>query len=120
MFTYTYPFVSGSSSVVTYKIEKAISILPSMINQTGGYIYISFNAELDPSQKTTLDTLMADPNIGEIPANTGNTNAIISDIVDLRRSLQTNLGIDVDIFPTNTGWIIQFKKVLTNSEKNKL
>lgn len=112
------------------RIKKGVGLEPldtgdAFVN--GGWkTVITFIRELTATEKTTLDTIMAD-NPTFPPATTG-SKFIIDDIEAKKAQVEQQMGLTFDLFYIETTpgsgvideIIIQFSRQLTNSEKNKV
>jgi hypothetical protein len=120
--TYTYPLVSGDLIVMALKIEKQLP-LPDGWGDSGGQTYITYNTPLTAPQKSTLDSIVSNATVGSVPM-TANTVYSLDDIMDLRKTLTTQLatfGITFSIYPSGPSQMkLVFDKVLTTSDKNNL
>jgi hypothetical protein len=128
--TYEYPPVSGYGWNLLQKISIALGVAENLIgiSDNGEYTFIHINAEVTPSQKTQLDTIMASANPCGVPANTGNTTYRIADIWSMRQWFYDQIGI-IPLFWFEQGnddgsgecyMYLQFPRALTNTEKNKI
>lgn len=99
--------------VVATKISRLLGIMPTGLTDTGDTTIVSFTGTLTTGQKTSLDTFMAGTNLDALPTST-NTIYTLSDI----EAVKAATGLDFDIYPTPTGLVIIFTKVLTAQEKN--
>lgn len=121
MISYSYNGVQISNlAVVAIKIERRVGVRPIGLTDTGDFTTVLFTNELTAGQKAILDVLMVEPGIDLIPANTGNTTYIVDDFSDARATIQASMGATFDVYPTLTGYEVQFSKTLTTSEKNSL
>lgn len=100
--------------VVATKIGRLLGVLPSGLSDAGNTTEVSFSVELTEQQKASLDAFMAGTNLDQLPTNTGNTSYLLEDL----ELVKTATGLDFDIYPTSSGYVIQFTKALTASEKN--
>lgn len=103
-------------ATVAIKINRLLGIMPSGLNDGGNTTIVSFFNDLTPQQKTQLDNFMSGANLDVIPDNSANSNYAI----DYADTIKTATGLDCDIYPTPTGVIVQFYKVLTSNEKNTI
>lgn len=123
---YTYQIPAGYDFlVVLLKVERIVGRLPEGFMSAASSVTLTFNPDITPAQKTSLDTLMARTDVGVIPPNPGNTNYVFKDPLDWRSNFRTLAGLDFEIYPiTNQpgGWSyeIQFNRPLNNADKNKL
>jgi hypothetical protein len=112
--TYRYDNVKiDDLAIVATRISRLIGIMPTGLNDSGDSTEIMFSIELTTEQKTALDAFMAGTNLDLLPPTT-NTAYAINDI----EAVKSITGLDFDIYPTKTGLVIQFTKVLTTQEKN--
>ena len=103
-------------AIVMVKLNRLLGFFPSGISNSETSTAVVFVTALSVEQKTTLDVFMARSDIATIPINAGGTNYTFDDI----DKIKTLSGLDCDIYPTATGAIIQFTKVLTTTEKNSI
>ena len=119
---YTYTRPAADLGNVALAIERGLALLPDGMNGNNTNVIVTFNTPLTAPQKATLDTIMADSNVGQVPA-TANTVYVIDDFMDFRAQLKTQLaafGLTFKIYLSGSQVTIVFDKVLTNSEKNNL
>lgn len=114
MATYRYTDVIISNlPVVATKIARQVGVVPTGLSDSDNVTEVSFSTDLTVEQKSTLDTLMGTANIDVVPTTT-NTTYILGELENIKG---VN-GLDFDVYPTPSGLVIQFTKVLTNTEKN--
>ncbi len=119
---YNYP-VTGNIAVMALKIEKGLAKPDGMYGMVNGSSTgVIFNTPLSDAQKATLDTIMADANVGVIPT-TNNTVFALDDLLDNRTLFKSASGLTCDIYPgtaPDSKTYIVFNKTLTTSENNTL
>lgn len=114
MATYRYTDVIISNlPVVATKIARQVGVVPTGLSDSDNVTEVSFSTDLTVEQKSTLDTLMGTANIDVVPTTT-NTTYILGELENIKG---VN-GLDFDVYPTPSGLVVQFTKVLTNTEKN--
>lgn len=112
--TYTYNNVSITNLAITAtRIGRLLGVMPTGLNDSGDRTEIMFASDLTAPQKALLDSFMAGSNLDSIPSTT-NTVYTLADF-DL---VKAATGLDFDVYPTATNWVIHFTKVLTSQEKN--
>lgn len=116
--TYTYPDPGGDVRNIALGIERGGLPVPQ-VERSGSSIIVLYTADLTAPQKTTLDSLMANPNIGAIPT-TANSIYNWQDVMDFRADLKAALApVSFNIYwLSETTYQLQFNKVLTTSDKN--
>ena len=122
MADYSYPLPTADLGNVALAVERALSLLPNGVTANSTAVSISFSTALTAPQKATLDTVMADANVGKVPV-TANSVYTIDDFMDLRAQLKTELaafGLTFKMYLSGSKVTVVFDKVLTNSEKNNL
>lgn len=114
MIEYRYDNVSiNELAIVAVKITRLLGIAPTGLSDSGNTTIVMFASALTDPQKSSLNSFMAGTNLDVIPAST-NTRYTLADIEAVKQAT----GLDLDIYPTPNGLVIQFQKVLTTSEKN--
>lgn len=117
---YNYPYTSGDIVIMALKIEKGGLTVPDGMTLTGNEVGVIYNTPLTDPQKATLDSIMAQANLGDVPV-TGNTVYTFDDPMDFRSVFKTATGLTFDIYPFGkSSYKIVFNKVLTNSDKTNL
>lgn len=112
--TYRYNNVTISDlAVVATKISRLIGVMPTGLSDSGNTTEVMFSSELTEGQKASLDSFMTGSNLDAIPTTT-NTVYTLSDM----EAVKAATGLDFDMYPTASGLVIQFQKVLTAQEKN--
>ena len=115
MTEYRYTGVSITDlPVVATKIARQVGVIPMGLSDSGDVTEVSFASDLTVPQKTTLDTIMATPNIDSIPTT---TNTVYT-LTDIGTNIKAATGLDFDVYPNGDTLVINFTKVLTAQEKN--
>ena len=108
------------------RIEQEVGLRPTAIGDSSGLTFVNFSRALTEQEKTTLDTLMAsNPTLP--PTNT-NTKFVIRDVWTQKSFIETAMGLPYKVFYSQStpgsGVVdqieIQFSKVLTTQERNKI
>jgi len=109
------------------RINYAIGRMPtSSCDVKDDQTVLSFEPPLSAGEKTLVDAVMADN--PTLPPSTGFTQYYINDIYEQIDLFAAATGLACDIYFTETvpgscvvdRIVLQFKKTLTNSEKNKV
>lgn len=102
--------------VLQVKIESLLGIMPKGITDAENVTTVLFSDEITAQQKALLDQFMEGSNLDVIPENIDNTNYLVAP----PETILAGLGLEAAIFPTEDGLVFQFKKPLTDVEKDKL
>jgi hypothetical protein len=121
---YQYPYRSGSLGVMASKMVDAGLPAPMGLASDGVTgIGIEFEPDITPPQKATLDAIMADENVGQIPPSTNSIYDFRDPCVfedDFNAALAQH-NISVRAFPNGPGDIrLIFNKKLTAQELNQV
>ena len=108
------------------RIQEVVGLRPTVMGDTSGFTYVTFSRELTEQEKTLLDALMAD-NPTLPPTNT-NTKFVIRDVWTQKSFIETAMGLPYKVFYSQSvpgsGVVdqieIQFSKVLSTQERNKI
>lgn len=126
---YKYPPIDrtvGYAWNAVQRIEQEVGIKPDAIGDSSGSTFVNFSRELTAPEKTLLDALMAsNPTLP--PTNT-NTKFVIRDVWSQKSFIETAMGLPYKVFYSQSvpgsGIVdqieIQFGKVLTTQERNKI
>jgi hypothetical protein len=121
MTQYDYPnAIPGNIVVIGLKIERAGLPLCDGLCCGAVGVTVMYNTPLTPTQKTQLDTLMAQADIGAVPPNAGNTNYKVGDILEMRNNIAGSTNLDFAVYPWPNGYVVEATRVWTAQEKNKL
>ena len=126
---YKYPPIDrsvGFAFNAMERIEQEVGLRPDAIGDSSGLTFVNFSRELTVPEKALLDTLMAsNPTLP--PTNT-NTKFVIRDVWSQKSFIETAMGLPYKVFYSQSvpgsGIVdqieIQFNKVLTTQERNKI
>ena len=126
---YKYPPIDrsvGFAFNAMERIEQEVGLRPDAIGDSSGLTFVNFSRELTVPEKALLDTLMAsNPTLP--PTNT-NTKFVIRDVWSQKSFIETAMGLAYKVFYSQSvpgsGIVdqieIQFNKVLTTQERNKI
>ena len=108
------------------RIEQEVGLRPTAIGDSSGLTFVNFSRALTEQEKTTLDTLMAsNPTLPPTPAG---SRFVIRDVWTQKSFIETAMGLPYKVFYSQSvagsGVVdqieIQFDKVLTTQERNKI
>src|SRR3990167_3655454 len=126
---YKYPQIDrtvGYAWNAMQRVQEVVGLRPTVMGDTSGFTYVTFSRELTAPEKILLDALMAD-NPTLPPTNT-NTKFVIRDVWTQKSFIETAMGLPYKVFYSQSvpgsGIVdqieIQFGKVLTTHERNKI
>jgi hypothetical protein len=126
---YKYPQIDrtqGYAWNAMQRIEQEVGLRPTAMGDSAGFTFVNFSRELTAQEKTILDTLMASN--PTLPPTTVNSKFVIRDVWSQKSFIETQMGLPYKVFYSQSvlgsGVVdqieIQFDKVLTTQERNKI
>ena len=126
---YKYPQIDrtqGYAWNALERIEQEVGLRPTAIGDSSGATFVTFSRELTAPEKILLDALMASN--PTVPPTSANTKFVIRDVWTQKSFIETAMGLPYKVFYSQStpgsGIVdqieIQFNKVLTTQERNKV